>query len=91
MFSRAKDMAVANFLWTGYPMAKNLRARIPEGDSLTVFDVNRSSADKLKSDAPSAYTVHVAESPREVAEKSVRIPLWRMKDIVMSLIVLSMI
>lgn len=52
-------------------MAKNLRAKIPEGDSLTIYDVNTSSMDKLSSEA-SSKNLHIAKSPREVAEKSVR-------------------
>lgn len=51
-------------------MAKNLRAKIPEGDTLTIFDVNTSSTDKLKSEAGSS-NLSIAKSPREVAEKSV--------------------
>lgn len=54
----------------GYPMAKNLRAKIPEGDTMTIFDVNTSSTEKLKSEAGSSK-LEIAKSPREVAEKSV--------------------
>lgn len=61
-------------------MAKNLRAKIPEGDTLTVFDVNTSSTDKLKSETQSP-NLHIAKSPREVAEKSVRICLTTLHNI----------
>jgi 3-hydroxyisobutyrate/3-hydroxypropionate dehydrogenase len=54
----------------GYPMAKNLRAKIPESDTMTVFDVNSSSSEKLTKEAD-LPTVQVAKGPREVAEKSV--------------------
>lgn len=54
-------------------MAKNLREKIPEGDSLTVFDVNTSSTEKLKSETGSSK-LEIAKSPREVAEKSVSLP-----------------
>ena len=52
-------------------MAKNLQARIPESDTLTVFDVNSSSLEKLKSEAASS-NLTIAKSPKEVAHKSVR-------------------
>lgn len=51
-------------------MAKNLRAKIPEGDTLTVFDVNTASTEKLKSESGSSK-LEIAKSPKEVAEKSV--------------------
>ena len=51
-------------------MAKNLRAKIPEGDTMTVFDVNAASLEKLKSEAGSS-NLHIAKDPREVAENSV--------------------
>lgn len=56
---------------TGYPMAKNLRAKIPEGDSLTIFDVNSSMVEKFVKEVEPAK-VNVAKGPREVAEKAVR-------------------
>lgn len=52
-------------------MARNLRSKIPEGDTLTVFDVNAKSTEKLQSES-SSKNLHVAKSPREVAEKAVR-------------------
>lgn len=58
---------------TGYPMAKNLRAKIPEGDSMTVFDVNTAAVERFVKEAePSNVTV--AKAPREVVENSVRTP-----------------
>ena len=55
---------------TGYPMAKNLRAKLPEGDSMTVFDVNSKMLEQFAKEAePSNVTV--AKGPKEVAEKSV--------------------
>merc|ERR1711939_1286405 len=53
----------------GYPMAKNLRAKIPEGDTMTVFDVNQTALDKFSQEAVPAGVV-VAKSPREVVENS---------------------
>jgi len=51
-------------------MAKNLRAKIPEGDKLTVYDVNTSSTERLLKEASSG-NLQVAKSPREVVEQSV--------------------
>ena len=51
-------------------MAKNLRAKIPEGDTLTIFDVNKASLEKFSQEATPSGVV-VAKSPREVAEKAV--------------------
>lgn len=61
-------------IWTrltgiGYPMAKNLRAKIAESDTLIVYDVTTAATDKLKKEAGN---VEVAQSVREVAEKAVR-------------------
>ncbi|KAL6251675.1 hypothetical protein RBB50_001885 [Rhinocladiella similis] len=53
----------------GYPMAKNLRAKMPEGDTLTVFDVNQTSLDNFSQEAvPTGVTI--AKSPREVVENA---------------------
>jgi 3-hydroxyisobutyrate/3-hydroxypropionate dehydrogenase len=52
-------------------MAKNLRAKIPESDTLTIFDVNTASVEAFSKEAIPAAGVVVAKSPREVAEKSV--------------------
>jgi 3-hydroxyisobutyrate/3-hydroxypropionate dehydrogenase len=56
-------------------MAKNLRAKIPESDTLTIFDVNSSSADKLVKEAIPA-NITIAKGPREVAESAVCLPLY---------------
>ena len=51
-------------------MAKNLRAKIPEADTMTVFDVNAASLEKFSQEA-SPSGVIIAKSPREVAENAV--------------------
>jgi len=51
-------------------MAQNLRAKIPKGDTMTVFDVNSASLEKFAKEAQPA-SVQIAKTPREVAEKSV--------------------
>ncbi|EXJ94391.1 3-hydroxyisobutyrate dehydrogenase [Capronia coronata CBS 617.96] len=53
----------------GYPMAKNLRAKIPEGDTMTIFDINTTSLDKFAQEATPSGVV-VAKSPREVVENA---------------------
>jgi 3-hydroxyisobutyrate/3-hydroxypropionate dehydrogenase len=54
----------------GYPMAKNLRAKIPEADELLVCDTN-AAATKGFLDEAHGMRVRVAHSPREVGENSV--------------------
>lgn len=61
-------------------MAKNLRAKIPEGDTMTVFDVNTASLEKFSQEATPTGVV-VAKSPREVVENSVSITLRRSASI----------
>ena len=51
-------------------MAKNLRAKIPEGDSMIVFDVNSSSVEKFVKEAEPSK-VEVAKGPRDVAQNAV--------------------
>lgn len=52
-------------------MAQNIRAKIPEGNVMTIFDVNANSMKKFTEDAGPKVKVQIASSPREVAEKSV--------------------
>lgn len=65
-------MQMTDILLPGYPMAQNLRSRIPESDTLTVYDVNAESLDKFKSESSSSK-IQVAKSPKEVAHNSVRL------------------
>lgn len=63
-------------------MAKNLRAKMPASDTLIVRDVNEEAAKRFVAEAQEAAQsngaganegrVEIAESAREVAEKSVR-------------------
>ncbi len=63
-------------------MARNLRAKIPERDTLIVHDQKREVAQKFKEEVGIAAAgagaqgkgnaVEVSDSPRELAEKSVR-------------------
>jgi hypothetical protein len=54
----------------GYRMAKNLREKLPETDTLIINDVNNDAVEKFVNEL-SAFTVVVADSPREIAEKAV--------------------
>lgn len=50
-------------------MAKNLRAKIPEGDTLVIHDVNKEASAKFVKEVSKG--VEVVETPRAVAERSV--------------------
>lgn len=52
-------------------MAKNLRAKIPAGDTLFVHDVNTAATKQFLEEHPQG--VQVAKNVREVAEKAVRL------------------
>jgi 3-hydroxyisobutyrate dehydrogenase len=57
----------------GYPMAKNLRAKIPRADTLIICDVNKDVLHKFveEVDTPKReLNVRIAADAREVAEKS---------------------
>ncbi|KAK7703506.1 hypothetical protein SLS57_010945 [Botryosphaeria dothidea] len=53
----------------GYPMAKNLRAKLPKDDTLVIHDVNTNATANFTKEI-GQKGVHVAENVREVAEKS---------------------
>jgi 3-hydroxyisobutyrate dehydrogenase-like beta-hydroxyacid dehydrogenase len=53
----------------GYPMARNLRAKIPAEDTLFVHDVNTAATQNFLEEHPQG--VRVAGNVREVAEKAV--------------------
>jgi 3-hydroxyisobutyrate dehydrogenase len=50
-------------------MARNLRAKLPADDTMFVQDVNKEATSKFLQENPTG--VRVADSVREVAEKSV--------------------
>ena len=52
-------------------MAKNLRERISESDTMVIHDVNQTALDKFKSEVGN---VEIAKNVRELAEKTVRTP-----------------
>lgn len=71
-------------------MALNLRKKIPESDTLTIFDVNTNSTKKFLDEA-GGKGVHIASDPKEVAQNSVRRILSVVSPVYDDRIVLSMI
>ena len=53
----------------GFPMAKNLRAKIPAGDTMVVHDRNTEVTDKFVQEV--GADIEVATTPRGVAEQCV--------------------
>ncbi len=63
-------------------MAKNLRAKVPETDSMIIFDTNAAATKRFAEEVGIAASgvgaagkgpgIHIASSPREVAESSVQ-------------------
>lgn len=51
-------------------MALNLRKKIPESDTLSIFDVNPKSTQKFVDEAGSKG-VYIASDPKDLAQKSV--------------------
>jgi hypothetical protein len=70
-------------------MAKNLRAKLPADDVLLIQDINKTATSKFIEEQPAG--VNIADTVREVAEKSVRIHLFSLLRSMMILFVLSMI
>ncbi|KMO99862.1 3-hydroxyisobutyrate dehydrogenase [Coccidioides immitis RMSCC 2394] len=57
----------------GYPMAKNLRAKIPESDTLLICDSNPDATKRFTAEQ-SGKRIEVASSPRELAGRSDGLP-----------------
>ncbi|KZF23184.1 3-hydroxyisobutyrate dehydrogenase [Xylona heveae TC161] len=64
----------------GYPMAKNLRAKIPTSDTVIIYDLNANATRRFveeigivtstASTGDKNIRIHIASSPREVAERA---------------------
>lgn len=52
----------------GYPMAKNIRQKIPAESTLYINDVNRSSCERFLHEFSTRLKVVILDSAREVAE-----------------------
>ena len=76
--------AIGCNFFPGYPMAKNLRAKIPNTDTLIICDTNPGATKKFvgevgiaasSADAPGKGTgIHIADNPKDVAQKAVSPP-----------------
>lgn len=57
----------------GHGMAKNIRQKIPQADTLVIYDVNKQVVDRFVKEFEGSKVI-AATSPKEVAELSVRFP-----------------
>jgi hypothetical protein len=58
----------------GYPMAFNLLRKAFTKSTMTIYDVNKEATARFKQEAaqvPNAPSVHIAQTPKEVAERAV--------------------
>ncbi|TGZ82356.1 hypothetical protein EX30DRAFT_354541 [Ascodesmis nigricans] len=53
----------------GYPMARNLRSKLPAEDSFTVYDVNAAATEEFRNELK-GFEVEVAKDVKAVVEKS---------------------
>ena len=77
-------------------MAKNLRAKIPDTDVLYICDTNSNATKKFMEEVDIAALgkgkgIHIAENPKEVAQKAVSPPHPHSPPALVMNIVLSMI
>jgi hypothetical protein len=80
---KTKALIIVMYLYVGYSMAKNLRAKIPPADTLTICDVNKDVLHKFVEDAASLtaadcmdtlkrdLNIEITTNVREAAERSV--------------------
>ncbi|KAG7091064.1 hypothetical protein E1B28_010121 [Marasmius oreades] len=54
----------------GYPMANQLRQKLPAGCELWVFDVNEEATQRFVSESEGSMPISIAQNAREVAENS---------------------
>lgn len=57
-------------------MARNLRSKIPQSDTLIICDANPKATQQFVQEQPSSLKVEVATSPQQVALESVWIYLY---------------
>ena len=75
------EFCTYSYLPLGYPMANNLRAKIPASDVIVIHDVDRGTVNRFVAEADVARAsckdaegggrVEVADSPRQIGERSV--------------------
>lgn len=59
----------------GYPMARNLRSKIPQSDTLIIHDRNSDATSRFVEETGSKGKVEIAATPKDAAEKSVGDPI----------------
>lgn len=57
----------------GFPMALNVRAKMPSGSKLVVCDVDHSQVERFLRQSKSLGPVEAASCPKEVAEQCVSV------------------
>lgn len=70
----------------GYPMATQLRRKLPKSTPLVVYDINRIPVDKFVAENSAFGLIHVATNSREVCDAAVS---CNCKSIILSLTHLS--
>jgi 3-hydroxyisobutyrate dehydrogenase len=55
----------------GYPMALNIRKKIPSSSKLYIFDVSKAALDRFKEEGGSHGAVIVASSSKDVVDHAV--------------------
>ena len=56
----------------GFPMARNLRAKIPQSSRLVICEVVEAQIKKFLAENDGVGEIRVVSSPKEVAEQAVR-------------------
>jgi len=56
----------------GFPMAQQLRAKIPRSSTLIIREVIKSQAERFLAETEAVGPIKVADSARSVAEEAVR-------------------
>jgi Trk K+ transport system NAD-binding subunit len=57
----------------GYPMAKNIRRKIPQNATLIIYDVNVTVCQRFAKEFGNPATIVQAASPMQIAELSVKV------------------
>ena len=74
-FNLEEHVLTQNLILAGYPMAKNLRAKIPKSDKLVICDRNpaatKSFIEEAGAGAAGDQEIEVAKTPRSVVEQAV--------------------
>ena len=58
----------------GYPMAMNIRKKIPSSSKLYIYDVSKSALERFKEEAGSHGEIIIASSSKDVVDHAVNPP-----------------